>query len=216
MPSAFRRIADELDPTFVPEWASHNRRPVPTYAKRLLALFGPWFLPRLGLSLIVIAAAAQIAAGIMFVARGFLPATLAFLAGVLASVVGSSMWSAYRMRHWIPGAAASTAPLAAPIPRRVWVWMSLAVVVILGGLALMVWLIAADGSARAVVTGIAIFMVCASVGASVLMKQSDAVSDETVTIAGLKRPQLGVLFLVGSVILAAMLFAQVPFLPATR
>ena len=51
MASAFRRIADELNPHYVPEWALQRRRPVPRYVAALLRVFGRYWLPRLGLAL---------------------------------------------------------------------------------------------------------------------------------------------------------------------
>src|SRR5438874_8535851 len=61
MPSAFRRIADEFDPSYVPDSARRGRRRVPSYTKVLLSLFGKWWVPRLGLSLVTAAALLEIA-----------------------------------------------------------------------------------------------------------------------------------------------------------
>jgi hypothetical protein len=216
MPSVFRRIADELDPNLVPAWASRNRRRVPTYAKRLLAVFGPWWLPRLGLSLVLVGGLVVVAAMITFAARSWVVAILVFVVGVLTTAVGSLMWSAYRMRHWLPGAPAATAPLAPPIPRRAWAWMVLAIVVSLGGLGVMMWLMVADGSPRAIVLGVGIFTGCGGTAGAVLLRQADAISSGSIGLAGWPVRRLSLLIFVAGLILAATLMAQAPMLQATR
>ncbi len=216
MPSAFRRIADELDSSYVPEWAHRGRRPVPSYAKVLLSRFGKWWLPRLGLSLVTAAALLEMAGIIIFAARSWLAGVLVFAAGILTSVAGSLMWSAYRMRHWLPGASASDAPLAPPTPRRTWAWMLFAAVAVLAGLGLMMWLIVADGSPRAIVVGGGMFMVCAGTGSAVLLRQAQAASNGELSIGGWSARRVSLVMFVTSLVLAAILLAQAPLLPATR
>lgn len=213
---AFRRIADELDPDYVPEWARLGRRPVPGYARSLLSLFGRWLLPRLGLGLIVAGALLEVVGIIVFASRSWFPGTLVFGGGFLATVAGSLMWSAYRMRHWLPGGAASAAPLVPPIPRRGWAWMVLAMLVVLGGLGVMMWLMFVDGSLRGIFLGMGIFIVCSGTAGTVLLRQSQTASIGQVSIAGLPPRRLALILLVSSLILGASLLAQAPLMPASR
>jgi hypothetical protein len=216
VPSAFRRIADELDPNYVPEWALRGRRAVPSYAKLLLSLFGPWWLPRLGLSLVMAAVVLEVAGIIIFAARLLLAGIAVLGIGILTSVAGSVLWSAYRMRHWLPGAPASDAPLAPPTPRSTWAWMLLAALAILGSIGLMMWLLASNGSLRAIVLGFGIFMICSGTAGAVLIRQADSVSNGNLTFAGMRARRLSLVVFAGSIISGATLLAQTPLLPPSR
>ncbi len=217
MPNAFSRIADELDPAFVQDWASRYRRRVPSYAERLLAMFGPWWLPRLGLSLLLLGLVVEVASMIVFIAsKSWVVATLTFFVGFLTTFAGSLMWTSYRVRHWLPGGAASSAPLAPPAARRLWPWSLLAFVVTLGGIGLMMWLISADGSPRAVALGAGLFMVCASTAAAAVVRQSDSISPGRMKFAGLPARRVSLAILIVGLVLAAALLAQAPFLPGSR
>jgi len=214
MPSAFRQIADELNPDYVPEWALEHRRPVPGYATRLLSTFGPYWLPRFGLTIQLVGSIAIIAALVAAAAREWAIAMGLFFLSVVVVLAGALMWQSYRMRHWLPTGAASTAPLTAPVrvPVSTWIWMVLAVVGVLGGTALWIWILTSGHSIRAIVFGAATFSLCAATSSSVLLKQVDGISRQKITFLGMTRSRFaGVTLLVG-LGFALTLFLQLPFL----
>ncbi len=215
-PGAFRRIANELDPNYVPESASQGRRPVPGYFRWLLEVFGVWWLPRVGLSLVVLGTIAEVSAMVIFAGRSYLLGILVFVLGVALGVGGSVMWGAYRARHWLPGHAASTAPLTPRVPRGVWTWMTLAAVAVFGGLGVTMWLIAADGSPRAVVAGFGFFLLCTGVAGAEMVKRADQVSTSHIRVFGFESSRLSRVFIAAGVFGAATLFVQAALLPATR
>ena len=84
MPSAFRQIADELNPDYVPQWALEHRRPVPGYAIRLSSTFGTYWLPRFGLGIQLAGSIAMIAAFVAAAAREWVVAIGLFFLAVAA------------------------------------------------------------------------------------------------------------------------------------
>src|SRR2546425_13065687 len=114
MPSAFRQIADELNPDYVPEWALEHRRPVPGYATRLLSTFGTYWLPRLGLTIQLIGPIAIIAAFVAAAAREWAVAMGPVFLSVLVVLAGALLWQSIRLRRWMPTGPGSTAPPSGP------------------------------------------------------------------------------------------------------
>jgi len=94
--------------------------------------------------------------------------------------------------------------------------MLFAAVAVLAGLGLMMWLIVADGSPRAIVVGGGMFMVCAGTGSAVLLRQAQAASNGELSIGGWSARRVSLVMFVTSLVLAAILLAQAPLLPATR
>src|SRR5207302_2692612 len=148
MPSAFRRIADELNPDYVPEWALKRRRPVPRFAPALLRIFGLYWLPRLGLALLIAGSFGLIITMVVFAGRQWALAIVFGVISILTAVLSSMMWTSYRVRHWLPGGRGSAAPMAPPVPRSVGIWLLLAMVDTLAGTGVMLWLITSNWSTR--------------------------------------------------------------------
>ena len=212
MGSAFRRIADELDPNHVPNWALRTRRPVPAYATMLLSIFGLRWLPRLGLGLVLAGTIGLVAGMVAFAARSWGTAVPIVLASLAGTVTGSLFWSSYRMRHWLPGGAGSDAPLAPSVERRTWLWMWLAVAAAFGGCALMMWLTFSSGSARGVVFGAGIFSICAGSASAILIKYTERISPGSMKLLGRPAGQVSLIFLGAGILFGASLFLQLPFL----
>ena|SRR2546426_2039878 len=214
MPSAFRQIADELNPDYVPEWALEHRRPVPGYATRLLSTFGTYWLPRLGLTIQLIGSIAIIAAFVAAAAREWAVAMGLVFLSVVVVLAGALMWQSYRMRHWLPTGAGSTAPLTAPVrvPVGTWIWMVLALVDVLGGTALWIWILTSGHSIRAIVFGAAIFSLCAATSSAVLVKQVDGISHQKITLLGMTGRRFADVTLLVGLGFALTLFVQLPFL----
>jgi hypothetical protein len=213
---ALRRVADELDPDYVPDWALVARRPVPGFARRLLSIFGRWWLPRLGLGLVVGGIFIEVAAFLVLAGRAWMAGILMLAGGLLTAVAGSVMWTAYRMRHWLPDGRAAGVPLARPVPASVWAWTCLALVLTVGGVGLMMWLIVANGSARGIVVGVGLFTVCAGSAAALLLWMADSVSTGGIRYRGWSARRLSRAIFVVGLVLGAILMAQAPLLPATR
>src|SRR5438445_13642701 len=113
MPSAFRQIADELNPDYVPEWALEHRRPVPGYATRLLSTFGTYWLPRLGLTIQLVGSIAIIAAFVAAAAREWAVAIGLVFVSVVVVSAGALMWQSYWMGHALPNGSGSSSALRA-------------------------------------------------------------------------------------------------------
>ena len=216
MPGAFRQIADELNPDYVPEWVLEHRRPVPGYAIRLLSTFGPYRLPRLGLGIQLAGLIAMIAAFVAAAAREWVVAIGLFFLAVVVVVAGALMWQSYRMRHWLPTGAASTAPLTAPVrlPTSTWIWTVLAWVDLLGGTALWMWTLTSTSghNLRAIMFGAAIFSLCAATSTALLLKQFDGISRQKITFLGMTASKCANVTLLVGLGFAVTLFLQLPFL----
>lgn len=215
MPSAFRRIAEELDPNYVPDWALRNRRRVPAYATRLLSIFGVRWLPRIGLVLVLAGAIGLVAGMVAFASRSWGISVLIVSASLANTIIGSLFWTSYRMRHWLPGGAGSEAPSAPPVARNTWIWMWLALGVVCGGCALTIWLMASSRSARDVVLGAGIFSICAGSAGATLIKYTERISPGSVKLLGWPAGRISLIFLVVGVFFGATLFLPLPFLPGT-
>ncbi len=211
MPSAFRRIADELNPDFVPEWDLQRRRPVPRYVSALLEIFGDYWLPRFGLALQLIGSLGVI---ITIVALADPQWVLAILIGVVSMVtivMGSVMWTSYRMRHWLPSGPGSAAPMAPPVPRSVWIWLLLSTIDLLIGLAVLLWLTTSNRSIRNMLLGAAIFSLCAGTASAMQITQVDRISPGALTLFGWSAKRSSVVILLASAVFAATMFLQLPF-----
>ena len=211
MPSAFRRIADELNPDYVPEWALRRRRPVPRYVLALLGIFGDYWLPRLGLALQLIGSLGVFITIIVFAGRQWVLAILMGAIGTVIVVMGSVMWNSYRMRHWLPAGPGSAAPMAPPVPRSVWIWSLLATVDTLTGTAVLLWLTTSNRSMRNILLGAAIFSLCVGTASAMLITQVDRISPGALTLFGWSAKRSSVVILLVSTVVAATLFLQVPF-----
>jgi len=161
MTSAFRRIADELNPDYVPECALQRRRPVPRYVSALLKIFGDYWLPRLGLAVQLIGSLGVFITTIAFAAQEWVLAIVLGAVSTVTIVTGSVMWNSYRMRHWLPAGRGSGAPMAPPLARSVWVWLLLAMIDLLTGTAVPLWLMTSNRSVRNILLGAAILSLCA-------------------------------------------------------
>ena len=217
--AAFRRIADELDPNHVPDWALRYRRPVPAYAAKLLSVFGLRWLPRIGLVLVLAGTAGLIAGMVAFAARAWVISGALVSVSLASTIVGSVFWTAYRMRHWLPGGAGSEAPSAPPVERSMWLWMWLAAAAAWGGCALMLWLMVSSGTARGALLGAGIFFICAGSASATFIKYTDRISPGRVKLLGWPAGRVSLIFLGAGVFLGATLLLQVPFLtdqPGTR
>src|SRR5437868_11790587 len=173
MTSAFRRIADELNPDFVPEWALQHRRAVPRYAATLLRIAGPYWLPRLGLVLQLIGLLGVFITVIPFAERQWVLAIALGAISTVTIVVGSVMWNSYRMRHWLPAGPGSGARLAPPIARAVWIWLSLATIDLLTGTAALLWLMTSNRGIRSILLGAAIWSLCTGTANAIVITQVD-------------------------------------------
>jgi len=214
MPSAFRQIADELNPDYVPQWALEHRRPVPGYAIRLSSTFGTYWLPRFGLGIQLAGSIAMIAAFVAAAAREWVVAIGLFFLAVVVVIAGALMWQSYRMRHWLPTGAASTAPQTAPVtvPVSRWIWIVLALVDMLGGTAVWMWTLTSGHSIRAIVLGAATFSLCAATSSALLLKQVDGISRQKITFLGMTANKFAVVTLLVGLGFALTLFLQLPFL----
>lgn len=212
MGSAFRRIADELDPNHVPDWALRNRRPVPGYVAKLLSIFGLRWLPRLGLGLVVAGTVGLVAGMVAFASRSWGIAVLIVFASMASTIIGSVFWTSYRMRHWLPDGAGSDAPSAPPIATTSWIWMGLAAGAALGGCALMIWLTFSGRSTRDVVLGSAIISICAGSAGAALIKYRERISPGSVKVMGWPAGRISLVVLGVGVFFGATLLLQLPFL----
>jgi hypothetical protein len=212
MPSAFRRIADELDPNYVPDWALRNRRPVPVYVPKLLSIFGLRWLPRLGLGLVLAGTIGLVAGMVAFASRSWGIAVLIVLLSVGCTIGGSLFWTSYRMRHWLPGGAGANAPPAPPIGSSAWVWMCLAVGAAFGGFALMIRLTFSGRSVRDVVLGAAVLSICSGIAGAAVIKFTDRISPGSMKVMGWPAGRFSLIFLGVGVFIGATLLFQLPFL----
>lgn len=214
MPSAFRQIADELNADYVPEWALSHRRPVPGYATRLLSTFGTYWLPRIGLTGVLVALLAMVAAFVAAAARLWATAIALFLLSLLLIVAGNVMWQSYRMRHWLATGAGSAAPLTPPVrvPVKRWIWMILGLLDLLAGTALLIWIVTSSAGLRAIVFGVGIYSLCMGTSCAILIRQTDAIAGQKFSFVGMtgRRAAIGILLLGLGVAITS--FLQLPFL----
>jgi hypothetical protein len=213
MPSAFRQIADELNPNYVPEWAVSHRRPVPGYATRLLATFGTYWLPRIGLTAMAAGTFAMVAAFVAAAARSWVIAVALIVVSISLVVAGSVMWQSYRMRHWLPDGAGSSAPMTAAVrvPARKRIWMSLGLIDALAGTALFIWVVTSSPGVRAMVFGAGIYALCTGTACAVLIRQLDAISGQKVRFMGMTGRRAAVVILLVGLGFAVTSFLQLPF-----
>jgi hypothetical protein len=211
MPSAFRRIADELNPKYVPEWAIRQRRPVPRYSSALLRVFGQYWLPRLGLGLQLAGSLELVSTMVAFVGRQWVLSIVLGAISILTIVVGSVMWNSYRIRHWLPAGSGSAAPMATPVPRSFWVWLLLAMIDSLTGTAASLWLMTSNGSIRNILLGAAILSLCAGTASAILITQVDRISPGGLTLFGWSAKRSSVVILLAAAVFAATMLLQLPF-----
>ncbi len=214
MPSAFRQIADELNPDYVPEWALRRRRPVPGYATRLLSMFGIYWLPRVGLTIVLVALLAMVAAFVAAAARSWALAVVLFVLSVMLSIAGTTMWQSYRMRHWLSTGAGWGAPMTAAVrvPASTWIWMILGLVDALGGTVLLLWIVTSNAGVRADVFGAGIYALCAGTACALLITQVDTISGQRIRFLGMTGRRAAIVVLMVGFAFALASFLQLPFL----
>jgi hypothetical protein len=90
--------------------------------------------------------------------------------------------------------------------------MILALVDVVGGTALWIWILTSGHSIRAIVFGAAIFSLCAATSSAVLVKQVDGISRQKITLLGMTGRRFADLTLLVGLGFALTLFVQLPFL----
>jgi hypothetical protein len=80
----------------------------------------------------------------------------------------------------------------------------------------MTWLMATDGSPRAIVLGAGVFALCSGAAGGTVLKQMDRLSLTSASMFGMPLARLALIFLWAGIFFAVTLFAQVPLLPPTH
>jgi hypothetical protein len=93
--------------------------------------------------------------------------------------------------------------------------MMLALVDVLGGIALWIWILTSGHSIRAMMFGAATFSLCAGTSSAVLVKQVDGISRQKITFLGMTGRRFANVTLLIGLGFALTLFLQLPFLPGS-